>query len=237
MELTGKTVLVTGVGGGDGIGGATAELFAAEGATLIVTGRDAVRGQEFADRIGARFVAADLADPSDVQRLADEVGPVDVLVNNAAVAEGGPAVETGQDVFDRSFAVNVRAPYFLTAAVAAKMTDGGSVINISTMAAQIGIPGLSVYSATKAALESLTRSFAVELASAGIRVNAIAPGPTLSGKFSGPDSIANQLAQTLPLKRAAGTAEIAQAVLFLASDRSSYMTGAVVAVDGGRRAA
>lgn len=240
MDLSGKTALITGIGSGDGIGGAVAESFLAHGATVIVTGRDRERGESYAHRLGGsvRFVLSDLSDEQGVRSLAESVGSVDILVNNAAVALGGPALDQDVASFDESFAVNVRAPYFLTTALAPNMAanGGGSVVNIGTMAARIGLPGLSVYSATKAAVEAFTRTFAAEFAASRIRVNVVAPGPTMSGKFSAPDSIANQLAQTLPMKRAAATEEIAEAVLFLASDRASYITGTVLAVDGGRTA-
>jgi len=183
MELENKTALITGAGAAGGIGAEIARLFAQEGAEVVISGRNAARGAQVARAIGdsVRFVAADLADIESVRRLADAVGSVDILVNNAASIVAGAAVEQDPDSYDEVFAVNVRGPYFLTAALVPKMIakGGGSIVNISTMAARIGLPGMSVYGATKAALESLTRTFAAELGQAGVRVNTVAPGPTV----------------------------------------------------------
>ena len=242
-EFAGKTALVT--GSTAGIGRVTARLLAAAGADVIVSGRDLGRGaQAVAEITGsggrARFVPADLADPESVRALAAAAGPVDVLVNNAALFPGGPA--TGQDVstFDTAFAVNVRAPYFLTAALAPAMIarGSGSIVNISTMAAAIGMAGLSIYGATKAALESLTRTWAAEFSPAGVRVNTVAPGPTGTDMLiatMGEDT-ATQIGKTTLLGRVADPREIAEVVLFLASGRASYLTGATVHADAGRTA-
>lgn len=260
MELTGKTALVT--GGTGGIGSETAKLLAAAGAQVTITGRDAERGASVVKAIAetggsARFVAADLTDPNSLRALIDEVGTVDVLVNNAAVFPIGPIVSPdapsgGADgaaadaelfdttSFDAAFAANVRAPYQLTAAFAPAMVAKGSgaIVNISTMAARIGMPGLSVYSATKAALESLTRTWAAELSPSGVRVNTVAPGPTRTDMVlatMGEQGVAQVGATTL-LGRAATPREIAEVILFLATDRAAYLTGATIAADGGRTA-
>jgi NAD(P)-dependent dehydrogenase (short-subunit alcohol dehydrogenase family) len=244
MQLENKTALITGAGAKGGIGAAIASLFAREGAPVIVSGRDAQRGDQAVAEITsaggqARFVLADLSRPGDVARLAEEAGDIDILVNNAAVFPFGPTVEQDAGSYDEVFATNVRAPYFLTAALAPKMLAKGfgSIISISTMVATFGLPGLSVYGATKAALESLTRTWAAEFSPGGVRVNVISPGPTRSEKAIGAmGEAAEQLGRTTPLGRMAATAEIAEAVLFLASDRASYITGAVLPVDGGRTA-
>jgi NAD(P)-dependent dehydrogenase (short-subunit alcohol dehydrogenase family) len=247
MELDKKIALITGAGATGGIGAATAILFAREGADVIISGRDQERGEQALKEIEAgagghgqlRFILADLTDLDDVRELADQAGDVDILVNNAAGITAGPALEPDAESFDDVFATSVRGPYFLTAALARGMIArrSGSIVNISTMAARIGMPGLSVYSASKAAVESLTRTWAAEFADAGVRVNTVSPGPTRSDKvatFMG--EAAEQLGRTTLLKRMASTDEIAQVVLFLASDRASYVTGATVAVDGGRTA-
>jgi NAD(P)-dependent dehydrogenase (short-subunit alcohol dehydrogenase family) len=244
MELEHKTALITGAGATGGIGAAAARLFADEGADVVIAGRNAERAEEVVrDIVGsggsARFVLGDLADLADVRRIADEAGDVDILVNNAAAITTGPTVDQDVESFDESFATNVRAPYFLTAALAPKMVanGGGSIVNVSTMVATIGLAGMSVYGATKSALESLTRAWAAEFGGSGVRVNAVAPGPTRSDKVMGAmGEAAEQLGQGTPLARMASTAEIAQVVLFLASDRSSYVTGATFAADGGRTA-
>lgn len=252
MELSGKTALVTGATGG--IGGATAKLLATAGAHVVVTGRDAERGAAVVKTIAeqggsARFETADLADPDSVQALVEAVGRVDILVNNAAIfpmgptlpqdAGGGPvALDTAS--FDTVFATNVRAPYQLTAGFAPGMIARGSgaIVNVSSMAARIGMAGLPVYSATKAALESLTRTWAAELSPSGVRVNAVAPGPTRTDMVlatMGAEGAAQVGATTL-LSRLADPKEIAEVILFLVSDRAAYLTGATIAADGGRTA-
>jgi len=242
MELANRTALIT--GGTSGIGAATAKRLAREGAEVIVAGRNASDGakvvREITEAKGrARFVAVDLADLESVRRLADAAGTVDILINNAAEFPFGPTVEQAPDVFERALATNVRAPYFLTAALVPRMLakGRGAVVNVSTMAAEIGIPGLSVYSASKAALNSLTRTWAAEFAGGGVRVNTVAPGPTRTDKVMATmgDSV-EQLAKSLPMSRVAAPQEIAEVILFLSSDRASFITGATVAVDGGRTA-
>ncbi|MFF8997460.1 SDR family NAD(P)-dependent oxidoreductase [Streptomyces achromogenes] len=248
MEFAGKTALVTGSGAIGGLGHATARVLAAGGADLILTGTDPQRGaQVVADLRAAgggsgrtvRFVAADLSGSAGVRQLAEEAGAVDILVNNASVMTFSPT--TGQDLagYDTAFAVNVRAPFLLTALLAEKMAagGGGSIVNVSSTAAGLGMPGMAVYGATKAALESLTRTWAAEFAEWNIRVNAVAPGPMRTSKVvaaMGPDMGGMGLATAL--KRTCDPAEVAHVIAFLAGDRSSYMTGATVAADGGRTA-
>ncbi|MEV0487842.1 SDR family oxidoreductase [Streptomyces sp. NPDC050508] len=243
MELSDKVALITGSTGG--IGSETARLMAAAGAEVVVSGRDAGRGvatvRSITDAGGrARFVAADLTDPAAVRRLAEEAGDVDVLVNNAAIFPGAPTVDQAPDSLDEALAANVRAPYLLTAALAPAMIakGSGSIVNVSTMAARIGMPGLSVYSATKAALESLTRTWAAEFSPAGVRVNTVAPGPTRTDMVLATvgEEGAEQFAKTTVLGRLATPREIAEVILFLASDRASYLTGATIAADAGRTA-
>lgn len=238
MEFTGKKALVTGSGAIGGLGHAVAGILAARGAEVLITGRDPERGARVVEDIGgrARFLRADLGDGGDARRLADEAGPVDVLVNNAAVLLGATR---DLDAYDEAFAVNVRAPFVLTEALAPGMAanGGGSVVNISSTAAGIGMPGMAVYGATKAALESLTRAWAAELAAAKVRVNAVSPGPMRSSKATatlGPD--VGGFGETVPMARAADPAEVAEVVAFVASDRAGFMTGATVAADGGRSA-
>jgi NAD(P)-dependent dehydrogenase (short-subunit alcohol dehydrogenase family) len=184
----------------------------------------------------ARFLAADLSDPMEIDNLVEQVGAVDILVNNAGFSHFGPTAELDVATFDRLFAANVRAPYFLVAGIAPKMVGrgSGSIINVSSMAGQIGMAGSAAYGATKATLASMTRSWAAEFSPAGVRVNAIAPGPVFTGGAT-PERI-EALGATTLLGRPAQPHEIAEVIAFLASPKASYMTGAIIAADGGRTA-
>jgi NAD(P)-dependent dehydrogenase (short-subunit alcohol dehydrogenase family) len=239
MGLQGRTALIT--GGTSGIGRAVAERLASDGAEIIISGRDQVRGREVIEAIEAaggtaRFIAADLASFDDVRYLAEATSDVDVLVNNAGVFPGGPTEQTTQDAFDVTFDVNVRAPFFLTAAIAPRMATrgGGSIINISTMAATIGMNGLAAYGASKAAVESLTKAWTAEYAAQGVRVNTIAPGPTRTPASAAMGEMFDALASSTPAGHGATPDEIAAAVSFLASDDASFVYGAILPVDGGR---
>jgi NAD(P)-dependent dehydrogenase (short-subunit alcohol dehydrogenase family) len=231
--------LVTGAT--SGIGRAVALRLASDGLYVIVHGRDLRRGSATVGEIEsngghARFVAADLSIPSDVERLAADVGDVDVLVNNAGFSWFGPTADLDTETFDALFASNVRATYFLVAALAPGMVKrgSGSIINLGSMAGQIGLVGGAAYGATKAALTALTRSWAAEFSPSGVRVNAIAAGPVFTDGAA-PERIEN-LGRTTLLNRAARAEEIAEVIAFLASPKASYVTGAVVAADGGRTA-
>jgi NAD(P)-dependent dehydrogenase (short-subunit alcohol dehydrogenase family) len=241
MTVQAKTVLVT--GGTSGIGEAIARAYAAEGADVVITGRSVERVQLIAvsltkDGARARFIRADLENFDDVQRLAKEVDRVDVLVNNAGAFPFGPTHEIASDVFDSTFALNVKAPFFLTGAFAPRMASngGGAIVNISTMVASFGMAGMALYGSTKAAVELLTKAWAAEYGPQGVRVNAIAPGPTRTPGTASMGEGLDQLASTLPLGRPASAGEIANAALFLGSDEASYVNGAILAVDGGRTA-
>jgi NAD(P)-dependent dehydrogenase (short-subunit alcohol dehydrogenase family) len=238
-NLKGQKALVTGAT--SGIGKAVALRLGLDGAEVIVHGRDAERGSEVVDAItaaggSARFEAADLGDADDVRRLARVVGDIDVLVNNGGFSLWGPTSDFDIDKFDAMFATNVRAPFLLVGAFAPGMAakGNGSIINLSSMAGGIGLAGAAAYGATKASMASMTRAWAAEYSPSGVRVNAIAPGPVYT-EGSQDDRI-EALGATTLLDRAAKPEEIAEVIGFLASPRASYMTGAVVAADGGRTA-
>jgi NAD(P)-dependent dehydrogenase (short-subunit alcohol dehydrogenase family) len=242
MELDGKKALVT--GGTSGIGREVAKQLAALGAEVHVSGRDADRGAATVAEIEAaggrgRFVAADLADFDAIGRLAEEVGAVDILVNNAGVFDFAPTPEEDRENYEAMFDVNVRAPYFLTAALAPGMADrgDGAIVNVSTMVAELGMPGSSAYAASKAALASLTRTWAGEFAAAGVRVNTVTVGPTATegNDAMSADEIAFVTGLT-KLGRRAEPSEIAGTIVFLASPRASYVTGANLAADAGATA-
>ena len=238
-DLDGIVALVTGAT--SGIGRAAAEELGRHGAEIVVHGRDPGRGSGVVDTITAqgskaRFVAADLSDPVQLDHLVEQAGAVDVLVNNAGFSWFGPTADLDVATFDRLFAANVRAAYFLVAALAPKMAarGSGSIISLGSMAGQIGLAGGAAYGATKATLVSMTRSWAAEFSPSGVRVNAVAAGPVLTSGAA-PERI-EALGATTLLARAAQPGEIASVIAFLASPKASYITGAVIAADGGRTA-
>jgi NAD(P)-dependent dehydrogenase (short-subunit alcohol dehydrogenase family) len=236
MELAYKTALIT--GGTAGIGLACARLFAHEGAAVVITGRDAERGKAAAAGIdgSVRFVQADLSGIESVKSLVQQAGEVDILVNNAASFPAALTVDQQVASFEKTFDTNVRGSYFLAAGLVPGMLERrhGSIVNVTTMVASKGVPGAGVYSASKAAVESLTRTWAAEFGAHGVRVNSVAPGPT---KTEGVDAewgeTNEELGRSLPLGRTAKPEEIADAVLFLASPRSTFVTGSTLHVDGG----
>jgi NAD(P)-dependent dehydrogenase (short-subunit alcohol dehydrogenase family) len=208
---------------------------------VVISGRDPEQGAKAAKALGAgaRFLPADLGNLDAVHELVAAAGHVDILVNNASAITRGPTPEQDVTAFDEVLAVNIRAPFFLTAGLVPKMVDkgSGSVVNVSSVAGRLGMPGLSVYGATKAAIESMTRTWAAEFSPRGVRVNAVAPGPTLSAKVLAtvPEHV-ESIGEATALGRTASTDEIAEVVAFLAGDRASFVTGAVIPADGGRTA-
>jgi NAD(P)-dependent dehydrogenase (short-subunit alcohol dehydrogenase family) len=238
-DFPGPVALVTGAT--SGIGHEVARKLAADGFSVLVHGRNANRGAAVVGEITeagghARFAAADLADTAAITRLAEQAGDADVLVNNAGFSWFGPTADLDPVTFDEMFAANVRSAYYLVAAIAPGMAKrgSGSIISVSSMAGQIGLAGGAAYSATKAALAAMTRSWAAEFSPQGVRVNAVAAGPVYTGGAS-PDRI-TALGDTTLLARAAQPAEIAEVIAFLASPGAGYVTGAVIAADGGRTA-
>lgn len=234
-----RVALVT--GSTSGIGRAVAVRLGADGMTVIVHGRDADRGAVTVEEIktaggSARFIASDLGDADDVARLAAEAGEVDVLVNNGGFSWFGPTPQLDTATFDALFASNVRSAYQLVAAIAPGMATRryGSIVSLDSMAGHVGLAGAAAYGATKAALTAMTRAWAAEFSPAGVRVNSVAPGPVDTG--GGSRERREQLGATTLLGRVAQPDEIAAVIAFIVSDQASYLTGAVIPVDGGRTA-
>jgi len=239
-----KTALVT--GSTSGIGRATAERLGAQGMHVIVSGRHEERGETVVAAIRAAggtadFVRADLRDADSARALAAEAlrigdGRVDVLVNSAGIFPFGATADTTEEGFDAVYGLNVKAPYFLVAELAPGMAERreGAVVNITTMVAEFGAAGMGLYGSTKAALVLLTKSWAAEFGPSGVRVNAVSPGPTRTEGTEAMGEALDQLAAAGPAGRPGTADEVAEAVVFLATDAASFVHGAVLPVDGGR---
>jgi NAD(P)-dependent dehydrogenase (short-subunit alcohol dehydrogenase family) len=247
-RLSNKTALVTGAT--SNIGLAIACLFAAEGAHVIVSGRSRERGTEVVARIrdaggAADFIAADLDGSAGASReLAAEAtrvlgGRIDVLVNNAGIYPGPTTIATDEATFDEVYSVNVKAPFFLTAAIAPAMVErgAGAIINLGSWIARLGIPVASLYSSTKGAIETLTRAWAAEFGPSGVRVNAISPGVILTpalGASNAGEHPGEIMMHGTPAGHSGTPDAVAHAAVYLASDEAAFVHGTVIDVDGGR---
>ena len=240
--LKNKIALIT--GGTSGMGSATAKRFHAEGATVVITGSSAASVEAARKEMpDVEAIASDAGDPEAAKKLIDRVkekhGRIDILFVNAGIARVAPIGAVDEALFDKVFGVNLRGPYFLIKHAIPVLSDGGSIILTTSIGAVKGMPGLSVYSATKAALHSLGLNLAAELAPRAIRVNTISPG-TINTPIGGKMGLtAEQMAgmaqmiERVPLRRKGQPEEIASAALYFASDESRFTTGSELRVDGG----
>ena len=247
-KLEGKTALIT--GGNSGIGFATAELFLAEGARVIITGRNGKAVGEAVKQLGAGVhgIVSDAGNMKDLMSLDRKVAEIskkiDTLILNAGVFLGAPFDQTTEEVFDANVDINMKGAFFTAQKLVPMINEGGSIVFVSSMLAHLGYAGGAAYSASKAGLISLGKTLAVELAPRNIRVNTISPGlistPIYAKAGMSPEAMqgfATQVVPTIPLKRFGESENIAQAALFLASNDSGYMTGSEMTVDGGKRMA
>src|SRR3982074_2832617 len=246
IRLQHRTALVTGAT--SNIGRAIAVAFAAEGAHVVVSGRNEQRGAEVIREIRAAggradFVTAHLDGSVNKSRdLANEAtrvlgGRIDVLVNNAGIFPGRSTAATDEAAFDEVYAVNVKAPYFLTAAIAPSMVERGSgaIITLGSWVARLGIPVASLYSSTKGAMETVTRAWAAEFGPAGVRVNAISPGVVLTPTDEAADEHPGEdMMRGTPAGHSGTPDAIANAAVYLASDDGAFVHGSVTDDDGGR---
>jgi NAD(P)-dependent dehydrogenase (short-subunit alcohol dehydrogenase family) len=244
-KLDGKIAVIT--GGTSGMGLTTAEYFVAEGAYVFITGRRADELESAVKQIGKSVtgVQGDVSNLADIDRLYETVkrekGHIDVLFANAGV--GAPRAALGaitEEDFDRTFNINVKGLLFTAQKALPLFTDGGSILLNASVAASKGFPGMSVYSATKAAVRSFARTWTADLKDRKIRVNVISPGPIDTPIFEIPGRSAEQIEQikagfraAVPMGRLGRPDEIAKAAVFLASDDSSFITGIELFVDGG----
>jgi NAD(P)-dependent dehydrogenase (short-subunit alcohol dehydrogenase family) len=241
-----STALIT--GGTSGIGRATANKLAQLGIHVVVVGRHVERGEKTVAEIRtagskADFISSDLRNASSAREVAGRAvelgsGHVDILINSAGIFPFGPTHEMTEEMFDNVYSLNVKVPYFLVAELAPLMAKRGkgAIVNVSTMAADYGAAGMSLYGSSKAAINLLTKAWTAEYGPSGVRVNAVSPGPT---RTEGTDAMGEgleQLAAQAPAGRPATANEIAEAIVFLATDRASFIHGAKLAVDGGRTA-
>ena len=243
-RLTGKVAVVT--GGNSGIGLATAKRFHEEGAKVVISGRDQKTLDEAVKTIGGDVVAVrgDVSKLADLDKLyktvAEKFGKIDVLFANAGIGKFAPLGDSTEAMFDETFDINVKGVYFTIQKALPLLSEGASIIINSSVASESGLSGGSIYSATKAAVRSFARTLTAELVGRGIRINVVSPGPIQTPILSrnglsqeAIDEMALYLVSKVPMNRFGKPEEIADAVLFLASPESSYVTGVDINVDGG----
>ena len=243
-RLEGKTALIT--GGTTGIGRATAELFIQHGARVAITGQDAQRVAEAAEALGPQAIGvrADVSSAADMDELARRLqahfGQLDIVFANAGIAKPRPLSDIDEAHIDEQLGVNIKGVIYTVQKTLPLLRKPASIILTASTVAEQGTAGMSVYAATKAAVRSLARTLSAELAPQGVRVNVVSPGPIetpIFGKLGLPDAAvkawADEITAKVPLGRFGQPHEVAKAVLFLASDDSSYMLGENILVDGG----
>jgi NAD(P)-dependent dehydrogenase (short-subunit alcohol dehydrogenase family) len=243
-RLSGKKALIT--GGTTGIGFATAKRFLEEGAQVAISGQNQERLQDALSKLGhnAIGVLADLSLVNNVQTMIDQVkqnfGSLDILVANAGITKPAPVNAVNEAHINEQFDINFKGVFFTVQKALSILNNPASIVLNTSCLDEMGMPGMSIYAASKAAVRSLARSFSAELVGQGIRVNAISPGPIetpIYSKLGMPaeelQAMSNQLIQQIPMGRFGQADEIAKAVLFLASDDSSFMLGEEIVVDGG----
>jgi NAD(P)-dependent dehydrogenase (short-subunit alcohol dehydrogenase family) len=242
-RFTGKVVLI--VGGNSGIGLATARAFAAEGARLIITGRDPATLKAAAEESGAEHFRTDIADPEALAPVVEAIrakhGRIDVLFVNAGVGGFRPVRDVTPEFWDEIQDINLKGAFFAVQKSLGLMGQGGSIVVTGSIGSVMGIPGNVIYAASKAGLRAAVRVLATELVGEGIRVNMVSPGPTetpIINRDPGMDAAAieglrKMMLANIPMHRMGDADEIARAVLFLASDEASFITGVDLFVDGG----
>ena len=241
-QLTGRVAVVT--GGNSGMGYATAQQLRAQGATVVITGRRPEAVAKAAAELGATGLVADQARLPDIERLAAAVGQqfgqVDILVLNAGVATFAPLAATTEAQFDAIVDVNFKGTFFVLSNFIPLLSNGASVVTISSNGASLALPNSAAYAASKAALNSLTKSAAAELAPRRIRVNTVSPGPTqteMTQKFGLDEATLRQMTTSIsaqvPLGRMGTPEEVAKLVVYLAGDSAAFITGAELVIDGG----
>jgi NAD(P)-dependent dehydrogenase (short-subunit alcohol dehydrogenase family) len=240
--LNGKIAVIT--GGNSGIGFAAAKDLKEKGATVIITGRNASKVESAARELEVNGKVADVSRLSDIDRLVNEVeseyGSVDVLFVNAGVFQPAPLEQINEETFDYQVGINFKGAVFTTVKFLRILNDGASIIHLSSVNAYTGMPNTAVYAASKAALNSFTRTAATELAARKIRVNAINPGPVATPIFEKTgmeeqqlNGLGEAMQNRIPMKRYGQPEEIAKLVSFLASDDASFITGSEYNIDGG----
>jgi len=243
-RLAGKVAVVT--GGNSGIGLATAKVFRTEGAKVVISGRNQKTLDEAVKAIGGDVlgVRADVSKPGDIDKLftavAEKWGKVDILFANAGIGKFVPVSDATEAHFDEIFDINVRGLFFTVQKALPHLNDGSAIVLNASVVYELGMPGASVYSASKAAVRSFARTLTAELAGRGIRINVVSPGPVPAGILErnglsqeAIDETLRRLVSRVPMKRAGRPEEVADAVLFLSGPESSYVTGVDLNVDGG----